>query len=201
MHRRGLLAVGIVAITFGRTAQRIAACAAGPMRPSFWMPASLPGYQVVSDEVRNADELAATFWDPAETRVRLDAWTWVEQAEREFADGGIVIDVSIHTFEMAAGALLAGNWFRERRSSDLGLEYAPAPRLQFPRSSEQVRLFAVTNADEYSLYLVHGTMVGRVTVNGPAGDPTLPAIASWTVQQILEQVPYKGGPASTLPQQ
>jgi hypothetical protein len=163
------------------------------------MPETLPGYQMISDAVRDADDLAAYFWDPEETLVRLDAWTWVEQAEREFADGDVVIDVSIHTFEMAAGALLAGDWFRKRRSSDLGLESAPAPKLQFPRSSEQVRLFASANADEYSLFLVHGTMVGRVTVNGPAGDPTLPAVASWTVQQILEQVPYKGGPASTIP--
>jgi hypothetical protein len=162
------------------------------MLPSFFMPESLPGFVVVDDAVRNADELAAYFWDPDETRIRLDAWGWVQQAEREFESDEASVAVSIHTFETTAGAQLASSWFRERRMADLDLKPVPAPELLFPRSSERVFLVAVENAAEYSLYLLHGVMAGRLTVTGSIGGTQRIAVATWVAQQVLDQVPYKG---------
>lgn len=149
------------------------------------MPESLPGFIVIGEAVRNADELAAYFWDPYETRVRLDAWGWVQQAERDFESDESSVAISIHTFETIAGAQLASAWFRERRMADLGLESAPVPELLFPRSSERVNLIGVENAAEYSLYLLHGVMAARVTVSGPIGGAQRMAVATWAAQQVL----------------
>jgi hypothetical protein len=77
---------------------------------------------VVSEERRNAEQLAATFPDSADALSRLNAWCWLYQIERTYTRSGLTIDISFHDFSESAGADLAMRWFSQQRASDLGLE-------------------------------------------------------------------------------
>ena len=53
----------------------------------YYLPHLWGGYVIVSDERRNAEQLAATFADPADALARLHAWCWIGQAERVYVKG------------------------------------------------------------------------------------------------------------------
>lgn len=162
--------------------------------PSFWMPDLVTGFHTISDAVRDIDEVAAGFWDPVETRIRLEAWGWIQQAEREFAsdhngDNSVDLDISIHTFETTAGAQLAGTWFRQRRMAALGLKatVTDSNGLRFTQPGVRERLRGTVNADEYSLFLVHGNMFARVTAFGDQRGLGYPNLAAITMLRILNR--------------
>lgn len=137
------------------------------MPPQTYFPDLSNGFTITSDDVREADQLAATFPDPADARSRLAAWCWVRQAERIYTRGWISIDISVHVFGSAAGASLALPWFIEQRAEWLGLErdtkMTPLQAAETPRGSLP---FAWFNANEYTIYYLRDNVVVRVTVSG-----------------------------------
>ncbi|MCD6031140.1 MAG: hypothetical protein K0S78_3314 [Thermomicrobiales bacterium] len=107
-------------------ALRSAGCAGrGVSYPlDYYLPIFWGGWVIVSDERRNAEQLAATFADPADALARLRAWCWAGQAERVYVKDGLTIDVSMHDFLAAHdvdAAAQAQAWFGEQRARDVGL--------------------------------------------------------------------------------
>lgn len=134
----------------------------------YYLPVFWGGWVIVSDERRNAEQLAATFADPADARTRLQAWCWAGQAERVYVKDGLMIDVSMHDFLPAQDvdvATQAQTWFGEQRASDLGLTRDDTTREELGtdlREGGQMRvniealdtliIDAYANDTEYTLY-------------------------------------------------
>src|SRR5687767_5934600 len=59
--------------------------------PEDYFPDLSNGFVIVSDERRNAEQLAATFADPADALSRLHAWCWSRQVERVYTRGWLTI--------------------------------------------------------------------------------------------------------------
>jgi hypothetical protein len=88
--------------------------------PEAYFPDLSNGF-VISEERRNAEQLAATFPDSADARARLRAWCWLSQIERIYTGSWLTIDISIHDFSGSEGAILAERWFSQQRATELGL--------------------------------------------------------------------------------
>ncbi|HET7055507.1 MAG TPA: hypothetical protein VFI12_03540 [Thermomicrobiales bacterium] len=121
----------------------------------------------MSDERRDADQLAATFSDPADALSRLNAYCWFGQAERVYfnAREQLTIDVSIHDFSGSEGATLAQRWFGYQRANDLHLQQEVKTRAQLEEelndaglgkvnieTLDDVVIYALYNGTEYTLY-------------------------------------------------
>jgi hypothetical protein len=107
-------------------AQGLESCLrAGASYPADYYLPQMSGWVVMSDERRNAEQLAATFPDPADALSRLHAYCWLGQAERVYANAqdDLTVDVSIvDDFLETEGPTLAQRWFAYQRANDLGLE-------------------------------------------------------------------------------
>jgi hypothetical protein len=135
-------------------------------------------YVVVSDERRTAEQLAATFADPADALARLNAWCWLDQQERVYFNtrDQLTVDVSIHDFSGSEGATLAQRWFSYQRANDLGLDRDILSREHLEEDLGLVNIEALDNIDiaaysndtEHTLYARRegGDKVVRVSVSG-----------------------------------
>ena len=80
----------------------------------------MPGGVVVVEEGgRTADEIAATFPDPADAARRLAEWGWAENVYRHFAspDGTLRIEVSLHRFGTGSAAAAALPYYAAGRAA------------------------------------------------------------------------------------
>jgi hypothetical protein len=138
------------------------------LAPEAYFPDLSNGF-VISEERRNAEQLAATFPDPADARSRLRAWCWPGQIERVYTRGQLTIDISIHDFSGAEGAILAERWFSQQRATALGLmRDSSRSLLQRPDGSPSIVPAAFFNESEYTLFFRFGSgeILVRVTVSG-----------------------------------
>jgi hypothetical protein len=169
-----LLAVGMPFSS--SAAQGLEGCLGGGVAPpaEFYLPNLWNGFVVVSDERRNAEQLAATFPDPADALSRLHAYCWTGQAERVYARDQLTVDVSIHTFLGPEGATLAQRWFGYQRAKDLGLLRDIKTRAQLGEALAPINVEALDdifvdayyNDTEHTLYARRGDLVARVSVWG-----------------------------------
>jgi hypothetical protein len=131
----------------------------------YYLPHLWGGWLVVSDERRDAQQLAAAFADPADALARLDAWCWIGQAERVWEHDDMTIDVSIHDFLGTDGVPLAQAWFSEQRASDLDLTRETQTRAELAQelgvgsqgpigiaALDDLVIDAYVGDDEYTLY-------------------------------------------------
>jgi hypothetical protein len=142
----------------------------------YYLPHLWAGWVVVSDERRNAEQLAATFSDPADALARLHAWCWIKQAERVYVKDDLTVNVSVHDFSGTEGATLAQRWFVDQRAKELGLtrDYKRSAQLEEEmgriniEALDNIVIDALYNDTEYTLY-AHargGDLVVRVSVSG-----------------------------------
>lgn len=89
IYLRCTAVVIVVVFTFGlplssAAAQGLEGCLGrGVSYPvDYYLPHLWGDYVIVSDERRDAEQLAATFADPADALSRLNAYCWTNQAER-----------------------------------------------------------------------------------------------------------------------
>lgn len=171
-----------ISVPFASSArQSLGGCPAGGVAPpaDFFLPNLTHGFIVVSDERRDADQLAETFADPADALSRLHAYCWTGQAERTYVRDQLVVDVSVHTFVLPEGATLAQYWFSYQRVERLGLRYDTGTRLQLQTDIPQMDIevldnlfiFSLYNEGEYTLYARRGEIVTRVSVSGESSVP------------------------------
>jgi hypothetical protein len=146
----------------------------------YYLPALWGNWVIVSDERRNAEQLAATFADPADALARLQAWCWFEQAERVYfnTQNDLTVDVSIHDFLGTDGVGLAQRWFGDQRANNLGLHRDTKTSAQLEEdlqaawqrpvdieTLDNIVIDAYSNDTEYTLYARQGTGTGTQTVN------------------------------------
>ena len=117
--------------------------------------------------------MAATFADPEDAAIRLDAWGWGAQATRSYSDGARSIDISVHLFGTSEGASLALPWFAQQRADALGLRRDVAPPADqtgaAPVKYQVITGFTAASAD-YTLYGQRGPLLVRVSVTAPMGE-------------------------------
>jgi hypothetical protein len=165
----------MVGMPFSSTvAQTPEGCLADGMQfpANYYLPNLWNGYVIVSDERRTADQLPATFADPADALARLDAWCWSRQAERVYVKDDLTVDVSIHDFLESAGATvefegvaLAQKWFGEQRAHDLGLTRDDKTRAELEEDLGPVNIEALDNID-IDAYSNHRTYAVRTNSYG-----------------------------------
>jgi hypothetical protein len=140
----------------------------------YYLPALYGGWVIQSDERRTAEQLAARFPDPADGLSRFHAWCWLEQAELVYRQDNLTVDVSIHNFAMPEGAVLAERWFAFQQSQELGLRPDVKSREKLEaelhpnhiESLDNVRIDALYNDNEYTLYARNNEYSARVTISG-----------------------------------
>lgn len=151
-------------------AQGLEGClASGVAFPAdYYLPDLWSGWVVVSDERRNAEQLAATFADPADALSRLHEWCWMEQAERGYVKDDLTVDVSVHDFSGTEGATLAQRWLGYQRANDLGLHGETKTSAQLEEELGRINIEALDNRvidafykdTEYTLYARRDDLVG-----------------------------------------
>jgi hypothetical protein len=192
-----LIALTMTPVT--ATAQGLEGCPSKGVAPppEYFLP-NLWQFVVVSDERRDAEQLAATFADPADALVRLHAYCWTGQAERVYARDQMTVDVSIHDFRVPEGAALAQRWFGYQRAKELGLKgggVKTREQLEEELGQEnQVNIEALNNIivnsysndNEYTIYARRGDIVTRVTVSGEP--PVEGRTREFVAYQVLAKV-------------
>lgn len=176
----------------------------------YYLPHLWGSWVIASDERRTAEQLAATFADPANALARLDEWCWVDQAERVYVsderrtEDRLVVDVSIHDFlgsvhdpptGESVGAERAQRWFGDQRANDLGLKLDVKTRKQLEEDLNEAELGQVKiealdnividayyNDAEYTLYARRGNLLVRVSVSGE------PSAGRWRREVIAYQI-------------
>lgn len=156
-------------------AQGYEGCPGGGVAPQadYYLP-NLYSFVVQSDERRDAEQLAATFPDPADALTRLYAYCWTGQAERVYVRDQLTVDVSVHTFLGTEGASLAQRWFGHHRQKQYALQYDNQTREQLAielgvnnfAPLDNIVITAFTNQNEYTLYARRDDLVARVSVFG-----------------------------------
>ena len=84
-----------------------------------------PGFFVTNENSRTLEELAATFAEPQDAAIRLDAWGWQENAYRTYTQGPETVEISVHRFSSDHGAILALPYFVETRAAAFDLREVP----------------------------------------------------------------------------
>ena len=142
------------------------------------------GLMRTAEGSRSAEEIAATFPDPADAAQRFPRWGWQESVYRDFAspDGTTSVSVSLHRFADPQSAADAVPYLAEARAGALGLDPIPVADI-----GDQVAAVAgeVAGGQEVSLYVQQGAVVARVTVVTAAGEPL--AIARETASAMLRK--------------
>lgn len=147
-------------------------CTCGPGPADFLPEASQLGQGFLVIKTANFDraELAATFPDPLDADIRLDAWSWGGQATRTYERGSLAVEVSAHMFTFPAGASLAMPWFAKERAGLLGLNWDGPPDVARRDPGVSYQAVSGVRADgrsEYTLYAQRGQVVARVSVTSP----------------------------------
>ncbi|MDQ2651876.1 MAG: hypothetical protein M3Z20_02430 [Chloroflexota bacterium] len=191
---RAFLAVVVVGIGLVVPAQ---ACGCAGRVVDMLLPAEAvgPGFVVKETGTRTLEELAATFADPKDTAIRLDAWGWRETVYRTYVQGSETVQLSYYRFDSEHGAILALPFFLETRSAALGLREVPS--WADPRTYTITRSVTgvVNGGSEYTTYKQIGSLLIRVTISAPVNvnNPSAEAGLAYGVNHILGEINHSFG--------
>lgn len=163
-------------------------CGCGP-GPADFLPDAAElgqGFVVINTVTHDRAELAATFADPQDAAIRLDAWWWSGQATRTYERGSLGVEVSAHMFVTSAGPTLALPWFARQRAESLGLNWDGPPHTASRDPGVSYQAVSGVRADglsEYTLYRQHGQVIIRVSVTSPLDAQSELAVLAFSLMQ------------------
>lgn len=133
-----------------------------------------PEFRVTDEGSRTLQELAATFQDPRDAEIRLDAWGWQENAYRTYEQGSESIQISVHRFSSDHGAILALPYFVETRAGAFDLREVPQQPILLGssiRTTPRVITGLRGERSEYTMYEQVGAILFRVSITAPVQVP------------------------------
>ena len=128
------------------------------------------------------EELAATFAEPQDAAIRLDAWGWQENVYRTYTQGPETVQISVHRFNSDHGAILALPYFVETRAAAFDLREVPQQPVVLDssvRTTPRAVSGLVGEGSEYTLYEQVGALLFRVSITAPVKGSDPGAEAGW----------------------